>query len=166
MLQLVGHLRDAGAATLQFVGFVAGHVTTKQRFDGFAAACRSHDMATLPPLTGSDFDLTAGREGARKLLEARSLPDALVCANDMVALGLLDEFTRAEVRVPGDVMVTGYDDRKPAAELFGLTTVAQPLDELGREVVRLLDSESSVARVVLLTPTIVVRSSTSGSSQG
>jgi LacI family transcriptional regulator len=77
-----------------------------------------------------------------------------------VLIGLRD----AGVRCPEDVLVSGYDDSVPAAELLGLTTVRQPLADIGREAARLLQQESSSPRTVRLTGTLVIRSTTTRSA--
>ncbi len=75
---------------------------------------------------------------AAAALAADDLPDAFVCANDELALGLLGRLEAAGVDVPGTVMVTGWDDVM-AARYAGLTTVRQPMRELGATAARLLD---------------------------
>ena len=66
------------------------------------------------------------------------LPDAIACANDELALGLLHALRDAGVDVPGQVQVTGWDDVM-AARYAGLTTVRQPMRELGATAARRLD---------------------------
>ncbi|MBD8704755.1 substrate-binding domain-containing protein [Frigoribacterium sp. CFBP 13712] len=97
--------------------------------------------ALLAPGSGSAGDgagAGAGaRDGAGPAVGGRALPDAVVCANDQTALGVLDVFDRAGVDVPGRVRVTGFDGIE--AGRFStprLTTVRQPMGELGRVAVR------------------------------
>jgi len=76
-------------------------------------------------------------DGAAPAVAGPALPDAVVCANDQTALGVLDVFDRAGVDVPGRVRVTGFDGIE--AGRFStprLTTVRQPMGELGRVAVR------------------------------
>jgi LacI family transcriptional regulator len=82
---------------------------------------------------------TGGRSGSRRRGGAGSgrwmagLPDGLVCANDELALAILKGLTEAGVAVPDDVVVTGWDDVMAARYVQpGLTTVRQPMAELGR----------------------------------
>jgi LacI family transcriptional regulator len=97
------------------------------------------------------------------MLAAGSLPDAIVCGNDLLAAGVLMELRDAGIRCPDDVLLTGYDDAAPIAEILGLTTVRQPLSELGREAARLLGSDSTTPRTVMLTPAVIVRSTSARS---
>jgi LacI family transcriptional regulator len=112
------------------------------------------------------FSVGSGVEAGEKLLAARrdALPDAIVCANDQMAIGVLQAFAKAGVRVPEQVAVVGFDDIFPGS-LYDppLTTVHQPMRLLGeRACTRLL---SRIARptmrpkVELLPTELVLRSS-------
>jgi LacI family transcriptional regulator len=161
--QIAQHLGDAGVKSAIFVGCDVTVSSAQERADGFALAAKSRGIAVLDPLevvdTEEQTDFAAGRFLAPRLLGG-PLPDAIVCANDLLALGVLDGLRALGVRCPEDVLITGYDDEVPLAELLGLTTVRMPLAELGREAVRLLMQESPVPRHVRLLPTLVVRETT------
>ncbi len=95
----------------------------------------------------------------------RQRPRAVFCANDQLALGVMKGLGRRGLRVPEDMSVVGYDDLDFADLVHpGLTTVAQPKYELGREAMRLLGSELDDAEHtherVLFVPELVVRGST------
>ena len=112
------------------------------------------------------FSVGSGEEAGEKLLAARgeSLPDAVVCANDQMAIGVLQAFAKAGVRVPEQVAVVGFDDIFPGS-LYDppLTTVHQPMRLLGeRACTRLLDRigrPSLRPKVELLPTELVLRSS-------
>ncbi|MBG6059659.1 LacI family transcriptional regulator [Cryobacterium sp. MP_M5] len=109
-----------------------------ERYAGFvqALAAAGIDATALPVLRG-DFSRIRARDLAEELLAAGSLPRALVCGNDQMALGFLDVFGPAGVRVPEDVIVTGFDGIE-AGRLSTprLTTVHQPMADLGRAAMR------------------------------
>ncbi|WP_150239668.1 LacI family DNA-binding transcriptional regulator [Nocardiopsis quinghaiensis] len=95
----------------------------------------------------------------------RQRPQAVFCANDQLALGVMKGLGQRGLRVPDDMSVVGYDNVDIADLVHpGLTTVAQPKYELGRAAMRLLDSELNEAdhvhERVLFTPELVVRGST------
>ena len=99
---------------------------------------------------------------AYKALEA--LPDAVVCANDQMAIGLLQAFAKAGVRVPEQVAVVGFDDIFPGSLCDPpLTTVHQPMRQLGEQgCTRLLDRIARPGlrpKVELLPTELVLRSS-------
>ena len=93
-------------------------------------------------------------------------PTAVFCANDLMALGVLQEMTRNHIRVPDDISIIGYDDIDfAAAAAVPLTSVRQPRQELGRTAARLLleeaaDDENHRHRQVIFEPELVVRGST------
>jgi DNA-binding LacI/PurR family transcriptional regulator len=107
----------------------------------------------------------AGAAAARALLADPEPPTAVIAANDRCAIGLLDVFLRAGVRVPQDVSVIGYDDGELARlSHIDLTTVSQEAAEQARRAVgaaldRLDGSRTEPAEVVL-TPHLVVRGTT------
>jgi len=112
------------------------------------------------------FSVQSGEEAGETLLalppDAR--PDAVVCANDQSAIGVLQALARGGVRVPEDMAVVGFDDIFPASLLRpALTTVHQPMRMLGeRACARLLDriSDPSLQHYIELLPTeLVIRSS-------
>jgi LacI family transcriptional regulator len=123
-----------------------------------------------------DFSESSGAAAARVLLDRRSrhegsvpfdrgsMPEAVVCANDQMAIGVLREFGRAGVDVPGDVALTGFDDVYPSRIVDPpLTTVSQPVRELGiRAAQRLLARITDPAlapRAEILPTSAVIRAS-------
>jgi LacI family transcriptional regulator len=119
-------------------------------------------------LTGSfsgRFSVTSGREGTVAMLEAGGeLPDALVCANDQMAIGAMRTLAARGIRVPDDIAVVGFDDIFPASLCDPpLTTVHQPIRRLGevacdRLIERLADP-TLPPRQELLPTELVLRSS-------
>jgi LacI family transcriptional regulator len=101
-------------------------------------------------------------------LPARSRPTAVFCANDLLALGVLQQMTRSRIRVPEDVAIVGYDDIDfAAAAAVPVTSVRQPRQQLGRTAAELLIDEVDNAaqhqhRQVVFEPELVVRESTIG----
>jgi LacI family transcriptional regulator len=159
------HLVAAGARTIRFVGDPAATSDVTERFEAIKAAAE-RDGATVSVDPVSDFSEEAGTYAARAALAGRRttpLPDAFACANDELALGLLLALGDAGVRVPGDALVSGWDDVM-AARYAGLTTVRQPMRELGVRAAQLLDQLINRTReepVHEVLPTeLIVRSST------
>jgi LacI family transcriptional regulator len=137
------HLVAAGARTIRFVGDPEVSSEVAERYAGVAAAAgRGGAEVTLSLV--SDLSEAAGSREAEHALRA-ALPDAFACANDELALGLVQGLRDAGVRVPSDVLVSGWDDVM-AARYAGLTTVRQPMRELGVRAARLLDERISLTR--------------------
>jgi LacI family transcriptional regulator len=160
---LADHLADAGARTVTFVGDPGLSPDLAERLDGLrrGASGRGLDVTDHDP---GGMDEAAGAAVAAELVgRPGGLPDALVCANDELALGLLTALRESGVRAPEDVLVTGWDDVM-AARYAGLTTVRQPMRDLGATAARLLDERITGARTSpvheVLPTELVVRATT------
>lgn len=159
MSQIVDHLLDQGTNDAVFLGLHQGMSSLTDRARAFEAACDRAGLKAWPTIEVGFPDVAHGREHIRELISRNEVPDAIVCASDELAFGVLAELRSVGIHSPNQVLVTGFDDT-PAAELIGLTSVRQPLQELGREAARLLQQESGAVRHVRLTPTLVHRTST------
>jgi len=136
---------------------------------GYVRAMDKHGLVADIVKMPGDYEVVgyfeeAGSQGARTLLGRASLPTAIVVPNDGAALGLLQTFTRAGVRVPEDVSVTGFDDA-PLARLSSvdLTTVRQDPDLMGRAAVaaavRRIGGDDLAPEETVVATTVVVRGS-------
>ncbi len=161
-VRLVSHLVERGARRLRFVGDPDATSDVAERWDVVSATADVE--ADL--LTGPGLDVESGAAVAAGV-DPTDLPDAFVCANDELALGLIAGLAERDVDVPGDVMVTGWDDVM-AARYAGLTTVRQPMRELGGTAARLLDEliagTRDEPRHEVLETELVTRSSTDPST--
>ncbi|MEO7070627.1 MAG: LacI family DNA-binding transcriptional regulator [Nostocoides sp.] len=127
---LTGRLLDAGRKQLAFVGDPEAAVDVKDRYAGFVAAHEARGIQHRPVLV-ADLTEAGGAALAARTLAGREVPDGLVCANDLIAIALVDRLQAAGLDVPGDVAVTGWDDVMAAKYLTPrLTTVRQPVREL------------------------------------
>jgi DNA-binding LacI/PurR family transcriptional regulator len=130
---------------------------------GFLAGLRRHDLDGR--VVPGGYEEAAGALAARTLLAEPDLPTAVIAANDRCAIGLLDVFLRAGVRVPEDVSVIGYDDGELARLAhIDLTTVSQEVAEQARQAVaaalQRLDGSRTEPAEVVLKPHLVVRGTT------
>lgn len=135
-----------------------------QRRSAYVRSMRSRRLASRVRVIPGDFTEEAGTIAALRLLSEPDLPTAVFAANDMVAAGLLGEFDRAGLDVPGDVSIVGYDNISIAhLARVSLTTVDQPRTEMGRMALELLLQRIEHRRpavVRLVEPTLVIRSTT------
>jgi LacI family transcriptional regulator len=114
------------------------------------------------------LNVAEGRRAGERLagLPASRRPTAAFCANDLLALGLLQQMVRLGRRVPQDLAIVGYDDIEFAgAAAVPLTSVSQPRELLGRTAAELLLAEvrgdpDHQHRQVVFAPELVVRAST------
>jgi LacI family transcriptional regulator, galactose operon repressor len=169
--QLVDLLVARGRRRLAFVSAAFTNSSAVQRAQAFDAALRRQGLtAAAPPLLGS-FDVRWGLEAAHRLPWADV--DAVVCGNDVIALGMLRGLRLAGVRVPEDVAVTGFDDIA-FAEISDppLTTVRQQWDVMADECARLLTRENGGEgrgegpRGIAIAPVLKARASTPGDTLG
>jgi LacI family transcriptional regulator len=134
--QVVKHLRSTGRTRFIFVGAESQISTARERLDAFLRVVRTAGGSDPDVLLG-DFSAEWGRTAAGQVARG-PLPDAIVCGNDLIALGVLLGLRSAGIEVPGDVAVTGFDDVGFIDIGVGLTSARQPIDELGRQAVNLL----------------------------
>ncbi|GLW65987.1 LacI family transcriptional regulator [Actinomadura rubrobrunea] len=161
------HLIGLGRERVAFVTGNPHPQPCQDRLDGAARALAGAGLA--PPVTLAQATLTPkeGGAAARRLLALDPVPTGVFCANDLLAVGLVNELVRRGVRVPEDVAVVGYDDIELAASAaVPLTTIRQPRQELGRAAAELALAEAAEAgagahrhREIVLTPELVVRES-------
>lgn len=162
--RIVDHLAGLGAGSLAFVGSQPTDSSAQARLDGYERAAHRCPGPAATVLLG-DFTEEWGQEAAERLVDSGSLPDAIVCGNDTIALGVLASLAGHGVRVPEDVMVTGFDDI-PCAKLSqpSLTTVRQPQERMAAEAVRVLSSRLSGTdcprQRIAIAPELVPRGST------
>jgi LacI family transcriptional regulator len=141
------HLLERGHRRIAFVGGFSGLPQVHERRTGVEAAVReatgSDDALTV--LSPESLTVAGGREAAERIigLPASRRPTAAVCANDLLALGMLQEMVRHGVAVPGDFAIVGYDDIDfAAAAAVPLSSVRKPRHELGRRAAELLIDEA------------------------
>lgn len=160
------HLVDSGRRRIAFIGGPTDTAPGKSRLDGFRQACAEYGSAG-PVIEASGFTVTAGEQAWPALggIGQRSRPDAVIAANDLLALGVMRGALNAGRRVPGSLAVAGIDDIQ-FARIFSpsLTSVSLQARERGRLAAGLLldrmAAPGSPPRTILLPPRLVVREST------
>jgi len=151
------------------IGFVAGHayaLPTREKTLGHLDALRSAELKD-GLVAHSDFTVGGGRAALRELLaKPKALrPTAVICSSDLMAIGAMQEADAQGLGVPEDISIVGFDDVEHATIVTpNLTTVRQPLEEMGRTAVsllnRLLEGQSFETLHVELATRLVVRDST------
>ncbi|NBM14610.1 LacI family DNA-binding transcriptional regulator [Streptomyces sp. GC420] len=153
------------------IAYVSGPMHLQQCQDRRAGALRALAEAGLPaerlrPVEAERLDVAAGRDSGARLLGMSSRPTAVFCANDLLALGVLQALYGAGVSVPDDVALVGYDDIEFAsAAAVPLTSVRQPAFQMGRLAAELLieetgdDAGEHRHQRIVLQPELVVRDS-------
>ena len=161
--ELTTHLLEHGRKRLLFVGDPDTAADVRDRYQGFVAAHRARRRKPAEPVRTS-FREEDGVAFAQRVLAGEVEADALFCANDELALSVMHTLQDGGLDVPGDIAVVGWDDVMTARYVRpGLTTVRQPVRELGALVAerlheRVAGSPAKEGRQVLPTQ-VVLRSS-------
>jgi LacI family transcriptional regulator len=167
----IEHLVDRGHTRVAFIG---GPLSIGQVQDRYVGARQAWSEAGLPDeglvlLATKSLTVAEGRSAGERLagLPAARRPTAAFCANDLVALGLLQQCIGSGLRVPENLAIVGYDDIEfAAAAAVPLTSVRQPRQELGRRAAELVLDEAGnphhIHQQVTFTPELIARASTLG----
>ncbi len=164
--RLVGeHLANLGRRRVAFIGGPIEHEAVQARLTGAreAIVANKGELRAEHIRCGS-WSTAFGEEAALELLNLRNDIDAIFCASDQLASGALHALGAAQIDVPSDIAVVGYDnwDTFALATRPTLTTVDMNLRKLGqlasRTLLRLLNGET-IAETLVVSPSVVVRNS-------
>jgi LacI family transcriptional regulator len=134
---VVEHLISQGARTAMFVGGDDATSPGIERAAHFRDAAERHGLEVLATVR-HQFTLQTGRDAVRQL---PSRLDSIVCGDDLIALGAIGGLTRSGIRVPQDVLLTGFDGTLLAQAVEpSLTTVDQPVDQIAERAITMLMS--------------------------
>lgn len=162
---ILDHLAERGVHSVALAS--SDNVTSagQERHRAFASYTRELGLRVLPPVINA-FDVETGLHAGTVFGARAELPDAIVAGDDLIALGLISSLGVRGIRVPRDVLVTGFDGTYLAAIVEpGITTVEQPIREIASHAVSSLIGQQSSggcasARNVTLPPSLAVRRST------
>ncbi|MBU1588525.1 MAG: LacI family transcriptional regulator [Actinobacteria bacterium] len=160
------HLIERGHRRLMYAGGTRISHQVDARYEGFRIAAESGG-GVVERLETDSWRREDGA-GVAEILLARApedRPTAVMCANDLIALGLMQKLALAGVRIPEDIALVGFDDLEWAgAAVIPLSSVSQQREQLGRRAVQLLmdellSSDTHVHAHEELEPTLIVRNS-------
>ena len=168
--ELTEHLiREHGARRIAFVSGPENSNVSMARVEACREAMRKHGLELDDRLIiDGEWTRVGGRKAAERILDAGGeIPDAVICANDDMALSIIEYLNEQGIRVPRDVSVTGFDALREAV-MRGMTTVCRPIDRSARKAVEILckwiDGEEPAQKEVMLS-TIPIYGETCGCSQ-
>ncbi|HZB29682.1 MAG TPA: substrate-binding domain-containing protein, partial [Streptosporangiaceae bacterium] len=162
----VNHLLGLGHTELALVTAEAAPEPCRERRTGAQRVVRQTGDASMVTLYQPTLTATAGQHAAHRLLDRTPAPSAVFCANDLLAIGVVNELMRLGVKVPAEMAVIGYDDIELAATAaVPLTTVRQPRHALGwaaaeMAIAETTDGDRHDHQHMILTPDLVIREST------
>jgi len=164
--QAMKHLLSLGHTRIAAITGPRGWKATEDRRRGYYAALAAAGIMPDPQLeVESNFEIGGGAVAAEQLLALPEPPTAIFCFNDNMAVGAMQTARARGVGIPEDLSIVGFDDLEEAEIVTpALTTIRQPLAEMGRIAVsllmRLLDNQRLEALHVELGTRLVVRDST------
>lgn len=164
-LKATRYLLGLGHRRIGFIGGSPDLNSARERFEGYRAALREYGVEVDDRLNAEgDFNTERAYNATRHLLARPEPPTALFAANDLSAFGAMNAVREAGLRIPEDVSVVGFDDIPQASITYPkLTTVHQPLVQMGRTAVELLleqlEQPGRPPRHVTLATHLVIRDS-------
>jgi LacI family transcriptional regulator len=164
MCQAVEYLYSLGHRRMAYIGYPLPLGPTEERKSAFLETMAAHSASAFTVAAAAD-GFVGGREATRELLQSGSHPTAVLCVNDITAVGVLRELRDQRISVPKEISVIGFDNI-PLAEFSSpsLTTLDIPRQRIGHLVFDLLTASHSAVRSIgretLISPELIVREST------
>jgi LacI family transcriptional regulator len=150
------------------IGFITGDIDVASAIDrlaGYRAALLEHGIAPDPALVmEGDFSQQLGFQGAQTLLALAQRPTAIFASNDVMAFGVMEAAREQGLHLPTDLSILGFDDIAEAASCYPtLTTVRQPLEQMGHTAARMLleaiTTTHPPSRRIILSTELIIRNS-------
>ncbi len=163
--QATAHLIALGHRRIAYVSLGTPSNTESMRFNGYHAALREYNLYVDEALVVPGYGgIIGGIKAASQLLDLPEQPTAIFCFNDMTAVGMINGLLQRGYEVPRDFSVVGFDDLDISAYYHPtITTVRQPVYQLGREAAEimfdLIGGNENISPK-LLEPELIVRDST------
>jgi LacI family transcriptional regulator len=140
MAKVTEFLISKGIKKISFIKGKPNMQNSIDRFNGFQSAMEKHGLTVENDLVfNGDYTRQSGKDAMAKIISMKPLPDAVLCSNDLMAIGVLSEAKRHGLNIPEDMSIIGFDDIS-VTELTDppLSTVRQPLFEMGKEAFEIL----------------------------
>ncbi|MEO9650168.1 MAG: LacI family DNA-binding transcriptional regulator [Roseobacter sp.] len=133
------HLIDLGHRRVIHFSGQQGNILTEQRIKGYQEAMQTAGLEAYSQVIPCGFTLKNGQAAATRLLKTNIVPDAIVCASDIAAMGAVSEFKSRGLDIPQDLSIVGFDDIDFSG-IFSppLTTIRQSRKEMGQQAARML----------------------------
>ena len=165
MRSLVQHFVDLGHRRIAFIAPPPGLMFGRYRLAGYKEGMLDNGLDVDPKwIVHGDMTQTGGAEVVELLIDLDPRPTAIICSNDLMAIGAMNRIESRGLRVGQDIAIGGFDDIPLSAYVSPpLTTLHQPIYEIGRRacsmLIDILNGRAPGELNVLLTPSLVVRAS-------
>lgn len=165
MRLITQHFIDLGHRRIGFITPPKSLMFSHYRLQGFLETMAEHDLHVRDEwLVEGDLTQRGGAAAVEQLLAVRPKLTAIICGNDMMAIGAINRIQQRRLRVGKDIAVAGFDDIPTASFVTpSLTTINQPIYDIGRRtcamLIDIINGRSPDNPHVLLTPALIVRAS-------
>ena len=165
MHEITRFVLEMGHREIAYIGGPSEAPNSMYRYAGFEQALKNFGLNLDKELiVEGNYKISGGREGVLELLSKGRDFTAVVCANDLMAIGAMEELKDAGFRIPEDISITGFDDIPMARYVEPkLTTVAQPCYQMGEMatelLIKLIEGKPVKNAVITLKPELIVRDS-------
>lgn len=158
--QAANHLLDKGLKKMVYVSGEPGTLTSDYRWKGFSRTLAARGAST-PAYINAKYNFNAGLKAADEIIKLPENPDAIFCATDILALGVMDGLRASGVRIPQDCAVIAVDDIEMSSWLsYSLTTIKQPIGKISARAVddlmNRIDNNIDAEKEYLLEPGILI----------
>jgi len=156
------HLIKLGHVRIGYLGTMTRNSASLRRFLGYKMALEQYNIALDEELVvETDYSFERGYEDVKELLLLKDVPTAVFCCSDMAALGAKKAVIESGKHIPDNIALVGYDDIKACLlSDVPLTTVHQPLYEIGKKAVEIVAGEKRTkSENILFEPRLVIRES-------
>lgn len=162
---IVNHLCEEGCRNIAYLAGPEGIPSSRNREEGYRQALEANDIPFFNRrVISSGLSVEDGVEAMSRLLAYSPVPDAVFAFNDNIAFGAMKVLKSRGLRIPEDVALAGFSDSFASTLVEpGLTTVAQPLDEMGAQaaacLLRQMEGFEPADKTIMLEGTVVIRPS-------
>jgi LacI family transcriptional regulator len=167
-LELMAYLTNQGHSRIAYIGGWHELKIEHDRHDGYQAGLKAASISPEPALvTRADLTPEGGYQAAGRLLNLSQPPTAIVCVNDLTAIGAMHAAHERGLKVGRDIAIAGFDGIADSAHTQPpLTTLDQPVYTIARQLVTMLlaliNGEPLAERQVKIEPKLLIRESTGG----
>lgn len=161
----VEHLLDKNHREIAYIGSKYTSPVETDRYNGYCSTLQNRDIGineNIVKFTNS-YSPDDGYKAAKELIKSGRLPTAVFVSSDMLVTGVLQAFYSAGIRVPDDISIIGFDNTYAKFVSPMLTTVAVPMEDMGRAAVQLIidkiKNKENTFKTIILHPKLVERES-------
>ena len=145
--KLLEHLSKEGYNDVALLGGFGNIRTTVDRRNEIIESAEKYGIKVRKKIIESDYSVEGGNIAMQQLLKCGKMPEAIICINDLVAIGALSETYKNNIKVPEDIAISGYDGLDISSFVYpGITTVACNFKEYAETIVNIINNIESVEK--------------------